>query len=104
MIDFKPDAVVPKIAPRPILFIVAERDVLTAVELAKELYDKAGEPKRFVLVPGASHWDPYSPPYLQLAMDEAFAWFEQYIPAAWSTSRRLDVATMILDKFGACQS
>ena len=80
VIEFEPDEVVHKIAPRPILFTVAGRDVLTPMELAKEVYDKAGEPKRFVVVPGAAHYDTYSPPHLQIVMDEALAWFKQYMP------------------------
>jgi fermentation-respiration switch protein FrsA (DUF1100 family) len=80
VIDFTPDEVVHKISPRPILFIVAEREVLTPLELAKELYDRAGEPKKWVVIPGASHYDTYSLPCLQLVQDEALAWFKQYIP------------------------
>ena len=80
VIDFTPDEVVHKIAPRAILFTVAEREVLTPLELAKELYDRAGEPKKWVVIPGASHYDTYSPPCLQLILDEALAWFKQHIP------------------------
>lgn len=81
VIEFSPDEVAHKIAPRPVLFVVAERDVLTPVKLAKEVYDKAGEPKKLIVVPGATHWETYSPPYLPVIMDEALAWFEQYMPA-----------------------
>jgi len=80
VIEFRPDEIVHKIAPRPIFFIVAERDVLTPIELAKEVYDKAGEPKKFTVISGASHWETYSPTYLQVIMDKALAWFEQYMP------------------------
>ncbi len=80
VIEFEPDKVVHKIAPRPVLFSVAGRDMLTPVELTQDMYDRAGEPKRFVVIPGCSHYDTYSPPYLQPVMDEALGWFEKFMP------------------------
>lgn len=85
IIEFKPDEVIHKIAPRPILFTVAERDILAPVELAKELYDKAGEPKKYVVIPGINHYEVYSPPYARLVMDEALTWFQQYMPPVSGT-------------------
>lgn len=82
IIEFNPDEVVHKIAPRAILFIAAEKDLITPPELAKEMYDKAGEPKKYFLVPGVNHFQIYAPPYGQLVMDEALAWFDQYMPSA----------------------
>jgi pimeloyl-ACP methyl ester carboxylesterase len=82
VIEFSPDEVVHKIAPRPILFIVAEKDVLAPVEFAKELYDRAGQPKKFRVVRGASHHDTYSTaPYSQEVRDEALEWLKHYLPA-----------------------
>ncbi|MDP2931831.1 MAG: alpha/beta hydrolase [Chloroflexota bacterium] len=80
VIEFKPDEVVHKIAPRPVLFTVAERDILTPVELTREMFDRAGEPKKWVVVPGAEHYETYSPPHSKLVIDEAFKWFTQYLP------------------------
>jgi fermentation-respiration switch protein FrsA (DUF1100 family) len=80
IIDFKPDEVVHQIAPRPLLFTVAGRDLLTPVDLARELYDHAGEPKKFVIIPGINHYDSYLPPHAGLVMDEALAWFKRYLP------------------------
>jgi len=82
VIEFSPEEVVHKIAPRPILFIVAENDVLAPVEFAKELYDRAGHPKKFKVIPGASHHDTYSTePYSQEVRDEALEWLKCYLPA-----------------------
>lgn len=50
-----PLAVVLRIAPRPLLVIAAERDEICFPEQARELYDAAGEPKEFWLVPEAEH-------------------------------------------------
>ncbi len=50
-----PIDVVGRLSPRPLLVIAAERDEICFPELAQELYDAAGEPKSFWLVPGAEH-------------------------------------------------
>lgn len=50
-----PLEVVGRIAPRPLLVIAAECDEICFPEQARELYDAAGEPKEFWLVPGAEH-------------------------------------------------
>ena len=84
VIEFKPDEVVDQIAPRPVLFTVAGEDMLTPLELTREMYDRAGEPKKFVVIPGAAHYETYLPPYAQLIMDEQLKWFEQYLPAGIS--------------------
>lgn len=39
----------------PLLVIAGERDTLVPADLSRRLYERAGEPKRFVLVPGADH-------------------------------------------------
>ena len=52
---FDPADVVAKLAPRPVLIIAAERDEICYPEEARALYDAAGQPKDFWLVPGAAH-------------------------------------------------
>ncbi len=44
-----------KISPRPLLLIHGEKDDLVPVEHAYRLYEKAGEPKELVIIPGAGH-------------------------------------------------
>lgn len=80
LLDFEPDEIVHKIAPRPMLFITCEKDTVTPVELAKELYDKAGEPKRFIVIPGAAHFDIFHSVLLEPVMAECLSWFAQYLP------------------------
>ncbi len=46
---------VPRIAPRPVLFIYGEHDQPNVVELTPGYYAAAGEPKALWEVPGASH-------------------------------------------------
>jgi len=42
----------------PVLVIAGDRDDIVPDRLSRRLYDAAGEPKRYVLVPGAGHNDP----------------------------------------------
>ena len=51
-IQFHPEWVVNRIAPRPILFITTDDDRLVPPEESQALYDKAGEPKRLVVLEG----------------------------------------------------
>ncbi|MEM2350932.1 MAG: alpha/beta hydrolase [Thermoproteota archaeon] len=44
-----------KISPRPMLIIHGSQDVVVPVEHARMLYDKAGEPKKLVIIDGADH-------------------------------------------------
>jgi fermentation-respiration switch protein FrsA (DUF1100 family) len=50
-----PIDVVERISPRPLLVIAAEHDQICDPRLGRELYEAAGEPKEFWLVPGAGH-------------------------------------------------
>jgi len=44
-----------KISPRPLLLIHGEKDDLVPVEHAHQLFERAGEPKKLVIIPGAGH-------------------------------------------------
>ena len=44
-----------KISPRPLLLIHGEQDELIPVSQAKELFEKAGQPKELVILPGLGH-------------------------------------------------
>ncbi len=46
---------VDKISPRPLLLIHGEKDDLVPVEHARQLYERAGQPKEIVLIPDAGH-------------------------------------------------
>lgn len=52
---FDPIDYVSKIAPRPLLVVAAEFDTVCFPDLARELFDAAGEPKSWWLVPNAGH-------------------------------------------------
>ncbi|MGD0353796.1 MAG: alpha/beta fold hydrolase [Dehalococcoidia bacterium] len=44
-----------KISPRPLLLIHGDKDDLVPVEHAHKLFEKAGEPKKLLIIPGAGH-------------------------------------------------
>jgi fermentation-respiration switch protein FrsA (DUF1100 family) len=62
-----------KISPRPLLLVHGEKDDLVPVEHARRLFERAGEPKNLVIIPGAGH---------RLRLEEkaiatALAWLKQ---------------------------
>jgi dipeptidyl aminopeptidase/acylaminoacyl peptidase len=44
-----------KIAPRPLLLVHGDQDETVPVEHARRLYEKAGDPKSLIVIPGAGH-------------------------------------------------
>jgi pimeloyl-ACP methyl ester carboxylesterase len=57
LIEFEPELLADRIAPRPALFIHGDRDRFVPPEESHHLFARAGEPKRLELVSGASHFD-----------------------------------------------
>jgi hypothetical protein len=56
------------ISPTPILFIHGENDEIIPAYMSLELYEKAGEPKERVVIPGAYHnegWRELGPGYVE---------------------------------------
>ncbi|MDP6705988.1 MAG: alpha/beta hydrolase [Alphaproteobacteria bacterium] len=80
-LGFHPEWVVDKIAPRPVLFITTDDDRLVPPEESVALYERAGEPKKLVVLKGYGHYEVYVDPAFTEVMDETVAWFEQYMPA-----------------------
>ncbi len=80
-LEFNPEWIVDKIAPRPILFITAEDDRLVPPEESIELHARAGEPKRLVVLKGRGHYEVYMAPAFSEVMQATLAWYRQYLPA-----------------------
>lgn len=57
--DFRPLLAVARIAPRPLLLIHGEDDMLVPIHHAELLYEAAGEPKELWRLPGVSHVGAY---------------------------------------------
>ena len=81
IMEFRPVDVAHLIAPRPLLVIAAERDILVQPSEATRLYEAALEPKRLVTMPGVNHFTVYQPPVREEVMDLAVGWFDTHMPA-----------------------
>ena len=77
---FNPEWVVDKIAPRPILFITSDNDRLVPPAESENLYARAGEPKKLVVLNGYGHYEVYEDPAFSEVMNATRAWYEQYLP------------------------
>jgi dipeptidyl aminopeptidase/acylaminoacyl peptidase len=80
-LQFAPEWVVDRIAPRPALFITTDDDRLVPPEESFRLYARAGEPKKLVVLRGYGHYEVYMEPAFHEVMQATVAWYRQYLPA-----------------------
>ena len=80
-LQFNPEWVVDRIAPRPALFITTDDDRLVPPEESVALHARAGEPKKLVVLKGYGHYEVYLEPAFSEVMRETTAWFQQHLPA-----------------------
>jgi uncharacterized protein len=80
-LQFHPEWVVDRIAPRPVLFITTDDDRLVPPEESIELHARAGEPKKLVVLKGYGHYEVYSEPAFSEVMRETIAWFREHLPS-----------------------
>ena len=78
-LSFNPEWVVDKIAPRAVLFITAEDDRLVPPDESIAMFERAGEPKKLVILAKYGHYQVYAEPAFSEVMDEALTWFAQYV-------------------------
>jgi fermentation-respiration switch protein FrsA (DUF1100 family) len=76
-LDYKPEEIIDKVSPTPILFVQAENDVLEADD-APRLFNKAKEPKKIFTLKGGVHFDVYGKRTKE-AMQPVLEWFNQYL-------------------------
>jgi hypothetical protein len=57
--SYDPIRFVGRISPRPVFFIHGDQDRIVPVQMSKELYERAIEPKKLWIVPGAGHLEPH---------------------------------------------
>jgi fermentation-respiration switch protein FrsA (DUF1100 family) len=79
-VQFNPEWVVDKIAPRPVLFVTTDNDRLVPPEESENLYARAGHPKKLVVLKGYGHYEVYAEPAFSAVMDAAVAWYREYLP------------------------
>jgi hypothetical protein len=75
--EYEPAAFIERIAPTPLLMIVARDDTMTPAEDALAAFDRAGEKKRIVVVPGY-HYAVYGDQFAT-ASNEARDWFAEHL-------------------------
>ncbi len=79
---YKPEWVAGRIAPRPVMVIYSERDMLVPVDQQLACYEALGEPKKLVKLPGAQHYESYyfvRPDLHEIGMKEAVGWFKTHL-------------------------
>ncbi len=76
-LGYKPEEIIDKVSPTPILFVQAEKDELEADD-ADRLYSKAREPKKLFTLKGGVHFDVYGKRTNE-AMQPVLEWFKQYL-------------------------
>jgi len=77
LLEYAPGRFIDRIAPTPLLLIAAEHDFLP-LDFARRAFDRAGEPKRMVVIP-AGHFTPYEAPHFSTAASEAIGWFRTHL-------------------------
>lgn len=77
LLEYAPGRYVERIAPTPLLMLVAEHDFLP-LAIARRAFERAGNPKRLCVLP-AGHFAPYEPPHFATASHEAVNWFCQHL-------------------------
>jgi uncharacterized protein len=78
-LEFNPEWVVDRIAPRPVLFITTDDDRLVPPDESRALYERAGEPKKLVVLHGYGHYEVYMEPAFSEVMRETLAWYGRYL-------------------------
>jgi fermentation-respiration switch protein FrsA (DUF1100 family) len=77
LLDYSPLRFIDRIAPTPLLMIAAEQDFLP-IDLTREAFARAGEPKRLEVLP-ITHFAPYEPPHFATASGIAVEWFRKHL-------------------------
>lgn len=78
---YRPGMYIEQIAPTPLLMIVAGADELTPVDLQLAAYERAGEPRKLVVLEGSSHYEPYIERFAE-SSQAARDWFVHHLTAA----------------------
>ena len=80
-LQFHPEWIVDKIAPRPLLLITTDDDRLVPPDQSEAHYPRAGEPKKLVVLKGWGHYEVYAGRAFEEVMGETLAWYRQHLPA-----------------------
>ncbi len=78
-LEYEPEAVADRIAPRALLLISGELDAVTPADEFRSVYARTGEPKKLVILEGLRHYEIYSGEPLERSAREAVDWFRQHL-------------------------
>jgi len=85
--EYEPERVVKRIAPRPLLLIGARYDAAAPISEMQHLYRAAGQPKRLEVL-DITHYEIYDLPHRATAVALATEWFRTYLgPVAGHAER-----------------
>jgi fermentation-respiration switch protein FrsA (DUF1100 family) len=74
---YEPGMWVSRIAPTPLLMVVATHDTIILTDLGLEAYERAHEPKKLVTIPGGQ-FDPYFSGFA-VSSRAALAWLQEHL-------------------------
>jgi len=77
-LGYRPGVYIERIAPTPLLMIIAGKDEQTPSDLQVEAFESAGEPKRLVMIEDARHYDVYKR-YFRETSEAARDWFVEHL-------------------------
>ncbi len=78
ILDYSPQDVVQQISPRASLFIAVENDAVTPEEQTVKLYERAGEPKKLVMLKQTTHYGVYND-YFDEVAGAVVDWYDRYL-------------------------
>jgi pimeloyl-ACP methyl ester carboxylesterase len=84
LIDFRPEDLLGRVAPRPLLLVHGLADRLVPPAEAREMFERAASPRRLELLPGLGHFDwvmPNSPGFRQVT-ERVTRFLQDVLPAA----------------------
>lgn len=76
--EYEPGVYISRIAPTPLLMIVAADDVVAPTQLALDVFEEAREPKEIRVIPGG-HFDAYEGPGFEECVTAARDHFVKYL-------------------------
>lgn len=76
---YNPVAHIDLISPIPLLMVIGSDDTLTPTEQQKRAFERAGEPKKLVVVQGARHFDAYNGPRHLEFFAPQLEWFWKHL-------------------------
>lgn len=79
--SYVPGAFVSRVAPTPLLMIVADTDTVTPTDLQLLAYERAGLPKKLVVLRNCEHYGVYTT-HLEETCRAAIDWFNQHLCGA----------------------